>query len=259
MLLDNRVMNDAGHTVTEFVTHRALNRPTMGVPEPIRYTRTRVMPVDLDALRAQRRVVDGPDDPAAIAFKMLRTQVMFWLAERGGSCIAVTSPGRGEGKTTTAVNLAIHLAAEVDYTVLLVDANLRAPAVHEYLGWSGVRGLSDHLAVNAPLEELLLHPQIGRMVVLPAGSPVLNSAEMLGSRAMAELVAEFKTRYPRRVVVFDLPPVLQATDALALSRHVDGILMVAAQGRTSRRDLARAQSLVGFDKLIGVALNRSTN
>jgi Mrp family chromosome partitioning ATPase len=120
-------------------------------------------------------------------------------------------------------------------------------------------GYNPVLSSPVQLEELLLHPQIGRMVVLAAGSPVLNSAEMLGSRAMADLVAEFKTRYPRRVVVFDLPPVLQATDALALSKHVDGIVMVAAQGRTHRRDLARAQELVGFDNLIGVALNRATN
>jgi capsular exopolysaccharide synthesis family protein len=257
MIVDNRVIADSSNTVTEFV-NRVVARPASGVPEAIRYTRTRPMPVDIERLRDLRRVVDAPDDPASHAFKMLRTQVMFWLAERGGSCLAVTSPGRGEGKTSTAVNLAVHLAAEVDYTVLLVDADLRSPAIHQYLGWPEVRGLSDHLATSAPLEELLLNPQIGRLVVLPAGSPVLNSAEMLGSRAMANLVEEFKTRYPRRIVVFDLPPVLETTDALALSRHVDGVLMVAAQGRTHKRDLIRAQTLLGVDKLIGLTLNRAT-
>lgn len=254
MLLDNGIPDAASNAVTKSIA----TRPAMGLVEPIRYTKTRVMPVNLDALREHRRVIDGADDPASIAFKMLRTQVMFWLADRGGTCIAVTSPARGDGKTTTAINLAIHLAAEVDYTVLLVDANLRAPAVHAHLGWPSERGLSDHLSANAPLEDLLIHPAIGRLVVLPAGSPVLNSAEMLGSRAMAALVAEFKTRYPRRVVVFDLPPVLQATDTLAMSKHVDGILMVAAQGRTNRRDLVRAQSLIGLDRLIGVVVNRAT-
>jgi len=258
MLLESKLLNEAGNTVTELLHRSVARTPSPALPEPVRYTRTRMMPVDLEWLRADQRVVDGADDPAANAFKMLRTQVLFWLADRGGSCVGVTSPGRGEGKTTTAVNLAVQLAAELDYTVLLVDANLRSPGVHEYFGWPAVRGLSDYLAGSASLEELLLHPaQIGRLVVLPAGAPLLNSSEMLGSRAMANLVEELKTRYPRRIVVFDMPAMLDSTDALAFSKHVDGLVMVAAQRKTHKRDLMRAQSMVCAEKLIGLTLNRA--
>lgn len=221
---------------------------------PIRYTCTRVVPLELDRLRDDALLHDRAGDPGAEAFRMLRTQVLFWLAERQGSSLAITSPGAGEGKTVTALNLAIQIANEVDYTVLLVDANLRSPAVHRLFGLDTERGLASHLLEGDRLQDLLVNPGLGRLVVLGAGRPQSNSAELLGSRAMARLVGELKARYPRRIVLFDLPPVLDSADVLAFSRHVDGILMVVSEGRSARAELVRAEGLLPPEKLVGVAM-----
>ena len=238
--------------------HEPPANDSASAPDRIEYNRTRLAPVSLSDLRSRLVVFDQPGDVAAEAFKLLRTHVLFWLAERQGASVAVSSPAVGEGKTTTAINLAMHIAAVVDYTVLLVDANLRHPKVHEYFGWEARPGLSNHLIDKTPLEDLLVHPGVGRLVVLPAGDRLLNSSEMLGSRAMAALVEEFKGRYPRRIIVFDLPPVLDASDALAFSRHVDGMLLVVKEGLTRRRDLIRTELLLPPEKLIGLTMNGST-
>lgn len=187
---------------------------------------------------------------------MLRTQVLFWLAEYGGSTVGVTSPSSGDGKTLTAVNLAVQIAAAVDYTVLLVDANLRAPAVDGCFGWPPMPGLTDRLLGDVPLEQLLLQSGIDRLAVLPAGGArPQDSAELLGSHAMGVLVDELAHRWGARIVVFDLPAALETSDVLAFSPHVDGLLLVARQGATHKRELARAQALLPSHKQIGVALN----
>jgi protein-tyrosine kinase len=223
---------------------------------PISYTCTRIVPMELERLRERSVLHDSPGEPGTEAFRMLRTQVLFWLAEREGSTLAITSPDAGDGKTSTAINLALHIANEVDYTVLLVDANLRAPSIQQVLGLQGARGLSDHLLEGARLPDLLVNPGIGRLVVLPAGRAQPNSAELLGSRAMGRLVMELKARYPRRIILFDLPSVLESSDVLSFSRHVDGILMVVQEGRSARSSLSRAEAILPQDKLAGVAMTR---
>jgi len=215
------------------------------------------MPASLDSLRARGVLFDRPGDPAAESFRLLRTQVLSWLSARDATTFAVTSASAGEGKTRTAINLAVQFAAAVDYTVLLVDANLRAPGLHGHLGWQPMPGLSHYLTGREPLERLLVQPGIERLLVLTAGEAVNNASELLGSNAMGALVDELKTSYPRRIVVFDLPAVLVSTDVLAFSRHVDGLLLVARNRSTHKRSLGRAQALLPQHKLIGVALNDS--
>ncbi len=122
-------------------------------------------------------------------------------------CWLSPAPGKKDGKTTTAVNLASSLSLEVGYTVLLVDANLRHPGVHTQFGLSASEGLSDYLLDNAPLSDLLLHPKgIDDLTILPAGKVIRNSSEMLNSPRMGTLVQELKSRYPQRIIIFDLPP-----------------------------------------------------
>ena len=140
--------------------------------------------------------------------------------------------------------------------MLLVDANLRSPGITRKLGIEATRGLSDHLLEGVPLQDLLLNPGVGRLVVLPAGRAQANSAELLGSRAMARLVMELKARYPRRIILFDLPGVHESSDVLSFSRHVDGILMVVEEGRSSRAALAQAEAVLPHQKLVGVAMTQ---
>jgi Mrp family chromosome partitioning ATPase len=142
--------------------------------------------------------------------------------------------------------------------VLLVDADLRHPSVHSYFGIEAEYGLSDYLTADKLLSELLIHPEeIPGLVILPGGKPLANSAEMLNSPKMARLVEELKTRYPSRIILFDLPPLLGAADTLAFSPYVDAALLVIEDGKTQAEDVKRALGLLQGTSLIGTVLNKS--
>ena len=232
-----------------------------GIPQnavdQIEYTQTRTIKVSKDFLREQRIVSGLEQGVFTDAYKILCTQVLQKMRDNNWNALAVTSPGENEGKTLTAINLAISLAMEVDQTVLLVDADLRHPSVHQYFGQKPGPGLSDYLTSGMPLEDMLIHPGIGRFVILPGGKPLSNSSEMLGSPRMAQLVQELKTRYPSRIVLFDLPPLLSAADALAFAPYVDAALLVVAEAKTKTEDITRAAGLLGSTNLIGTVLNKS--
>jgi protein-tyrosine kinase len=228
------------------------------ISAPLRYTHTRIVNIEKNFLQ-ERRIISGLEKSEFTnAYKILRTQVFQRLRENGWNSLAVTSPGLNEGKTLTAINLAISLAMEVNYTVLLVDADLRHPRVHSYFGIDAEYGLSDYLTADKPLSELLIHPEeIPGFVILPGGKPLANSAEMLNSPKMVRLVEELKTRYPSRIILFDLPPLLGAADTLAFSPHVDAALLVIADGKTKAEDVKRAMSLLQGTSVIGAVLNKS--
>ena len=227
--------------------------------EPITYTQTRTVPIAREILR-ERRIICGVEQNAFTdAYKILRTQVLQRLHENKWNALAITSPGVNEGKTLTAINLAISLAMEVSYTVLLVDADLRQPSVHSYFGIEAEYGLSDYLTADKPLPELLVHPQdVPGFVILPGGNPLNNSAEMLNSPKMARLVKELKSRYASRIILFDLPPLLNAADALAFSPYIDAALLVLEDAKTQTEDARRAVELLQQStNVLGTVLNKS--
>lgn len=228
------------------------------ISAPVRYTHTRTVNIAKSILQ-ERRIVSGFEkNEFTDAYKILRTQVFQRLRENGWNSLAVTSPGLNEGKTLTAINLAISLAMEVNYTVLLVDADLRHPSVHSYFGIEAECGLSDYLTADKPLSELLIHPEeIPGIVILPGGKPLANSAEMLNSPKMVRLVEELKTRYSSRIILFDLPPLLGAADTLAFSPYVDAALLVIEDGKTQAEDVKRAIGLLQGTSVIGTVLNKS--
>lgn len=233
--------------------------PPMPSPAgPIRYTQTRTEGVSADWLRDQRIVSACAPGPFTESYKILRTHVLQRMREHGWNTLAVTSPGDHEGKTLTAINLAISLAQEVGHSVLLVDADIRHPSVHSYFGLEPSRGLSDYLTGDATLSELLVHPSdIGNFVFLPGGKPLANSAEMLSSPRMTRLVEELKERYPGRIVLFDLPPLLSWADALAFVPNVEAALLVVEEASTPADHVRRAAELLQKTQLIGTVLNKS--
>ena len=241
------------------VPSRHGRRPTVrSAPLSIAYTRTRSLSIGKPMLR-ERRIVAGFDKgPFVDAFKILRTQVLRRLQERGWNVIGVTSPGEQEGKTLTAVNLAVSLAMDVTQSVLLIDANLRHPSVHEMFGLGVCRGLADYLLDDAPIEELLIHPGIGRFVLLPGGRPVAHSAEALTSPKMLALVEECKYRYASRIILYDLPPLLRLSDVLGFAPHLDALLLVVEDGRTRAEDVQRALALTKDSMpVLGTVLNNA--
>ncbi len=218
---------------------------------------TKVVSLDSGHIQKHRLMALLDDDSKALDYyNLLRTQILHRTRHKGHNTIMVTSALEGEGKTTTAINLAASIAKEVNQTVLLVDMDLRNPNIHRYLGCNTEKGLSDYLQGNASLPELLINPGLAKMVVLPAGKPLRASTEILGSPKMERLVEEMKHRYPERYVIFDCPPVLTVADALVFGSYVDGVILVVQAGRTTRGQVRKAVELLEGTNIVGLVMNR---
>lgn len=228
------------------------------LPGRIEYTRTRVIDIAPHVLE-RHRVAAVANDATADAFRLLRTQVLMQMRQNGWQTLAVTSPNKGAGKSTVSLNLAISFAMEVDYTSLLVDADLRDPDLRHMLELAPGLGLADYLVGKAEIEDLLLHPNIGNLVVLPGGAPVANTSELMRSPMMADLIRELRGRYPDRLIVFDVPPILSGADTLALSAYMDATILLVEECKTARDDIERSCDLLRHSNLIGVVLNKSRN
>jgi Mrp family chromosome partitioning ATPase len=186
----------------------------------------------------------------------LRTQTLQAMEKGGFRTLAITSPNYGDGKTTIAINLAISIALDFKQTVLLADLDLRKPSIHKYLGLEPRAGLTDYLAGHAAIPDCLIRLPFERLTTLPAGQILDHSSETLGSPQMASLANELKTRYPDRLVIYDMPPLLAQDDPLAFLPHVDCVLLVVQDGVTTTDDIKRSLDILSNAKVIGTILNR---
>jgi capsular exopolysaccharide synthesis family protein len=179
----------------------------------------------------------APHTPLAEAFRQLRTNVQFVDADGEHKVILVTSPNSGEGRSTTVCNLGLALA-EAGTRVLILDADLRAPAVAWFLSVDGTIGLTDVL-VNRVSVERALHPIGPALDVLPSGWIPPNPSELLGSNRMVNLIALLRRSYD--VVLVDSAPLIPVTDAAVLAPRADGVLVVVRHGRTTVQDMQAAK------------------
>lgn len=235
----------------------ALSAPTMRLDSLRPQKRNRQMVTLPSRLIKQRRIWCLNNDAVGQAYQILRTQILMRLLQEGCRTVAITSPNSRTGTSTVAVNLAVSLSMEFDFTTLLVDANLRHPSVRQMLDLAQGPGLSEHLAEKAPLEDVLVRPDIGRLTVLPGGAPLSYAAEVLRSPMMIKLLHELRDRYTDRLIIFDAPPVLDGADMLAFSPHVDAAVLVVEEGVTTAQDLQRSCELLEQTNLIGVVLSQS--
>jgi Mrp family chromosome partitioning ATPase len=227
-------------------------------PDKINYLRAEHVPVDKAVLR-QNRVLTG-HEPALFreSYQLLRTQILRRLEENHWNTLAVASPCVSEGRTLTAINLAISMAREIDYTVVLVDANLRRPVLLDYLGLPKRRGLGDYLTEDLVIEELLIQPYyLEDLVVLPGGQEQDKSAELLSCAKMTRLVSAMKSSTDKCIVIFDVPPLLASAETLGFSSQVDATLLVIEDGVTQKKDIARAVDLLSGTNVVGTVLNKS--
>jgi protein-tyrosine kinase len=223
----------------------------------VSYRQTTVIRAEGVHLRDHRIIGMAEHDPAASPYKVLRTHVLQRMRVNGWKTAAITSPGDGNGKTVTAINLAISLARDVKQTVLLVDLDLRRPSIARYFFDHAVPGLSDYITEDRPLSELLINPGIERLVLLPGHHSFTHSSEVLCSPKMIELVQELKSRYEDRLILFDMPPVLASDDVIAFLPYLDAVMLVIEEGRTTEDELTRAYELLSKDKILGTVLNKS--
>ncbi len=219
------------------------------------YSCTQVVPCDPDALRANRVVAVCTEDEAN-KMKILRTQIINLIMEQGKNTFLVTSANPGEGKTLTSINLAISFSHQLNKTVLLVDTDIRKPAIHTFFGLGDRPGLSDYLIGKARIQDVLINPGLDRFVILPGGKPLTNSTELLASPRMAFLLNEMKQRYENRFIIFDSAPVLTSADPMVLSNHVDGILIVVEAEKTKREDVKKVLEVMHDKPVIGTVLNK---
>jgi len=226
-------------------------------PLHVTYTQTAVRNDLGSRLMLCAGVVRRDRSELAESFRMLRTQVLQRLRQDKHTVLAVTSARPAQGKSLTALNLALTITAEQDCTVLLVDADLSGTGLQSLFGLSGLNGLGEHLGQALPLPELLINPGVDRFVLLPAGcGSHLDSAELLASRAAQQLVQELRARYTDRIIIFDLPPLLEQADTLAFLPQTQASLLVVEQGTTASADLELAAQLLAPFNLIGSVLSR---
>ena len=220
------------------------------------YTHSRAVWLDPEVMAENRCIGFSPDMPEGEAYRLLRTKIQQRAGEKGGNTLMVTSALPGEGKTLTAINFAFTLARDFKQTVLLVDCDLRNQNVCRTLGIPSKKGLGDYLLDHSPAKDLFIWPGVEKMTLISGGQTLEGSSELLGSPRMKDLVAEMKTRYPERFVIFDVPPVLSAADALVLAPLVDHVLMVVQAGKTPLPDVKKALEMLPREKVLGIVLNR---
>jgi protein-tyrosine kinase len=232
--------------------------PAGNLAGAIVYRQTRIFNPSAELLESNRIINPASAHPGAAAFRMLRTQVLQRMDEHGWRSLAIFSPTARDGKTTVAINLALSLANDQHHTALLVDFDFRRPSLGARLGLAPEAGADDVLTGNARIEDCLYHPDgFDRLVILPARAILPTSSEVLAGPLSRELVLELRSRYPERFILYDLPPVLTADDALAFAPLVDCGLVVASEGRTRRADLVRTIELLHRTPIVGTVLNRA--
>jgi protein-tyrosine kinase len=214
--------------------------------------------LDTAAMAANKVLPQLTDRPARRGYKILRTRVLQKLEANQWRSFAVTGPDTGAGKTLTAVNLAIALAQDPNTWVFLVDLDLQRPKVGTTLGMSFSRGLTDYLLGDATFDEVIYHPGIDRLAVVPNSRPIEQSSELLSSQRMHDFMSMLEAEAPRRIIVYDAPPLLVSDDVLTVAPQIDGVLLVATQGITQRSTLERAKDVLADMNVLGVILNRSS-
>lgn len=244
-------MDNSGHS-----GKRYLAQTDTGVllPPTFRYRETRVVVPDHQTIR-NARLIAATRGRTADKIRFLRTSVLQQLSRYGYTTLAVTSPNRGDGKSLIAANLAVALSLVARHTVLLVDLDLRSPTLHTLFGFDAEPGLTNHLLDAIPLSRCLVNPGLNRLIVLPAGRQIDCSSEVLLLNAVSSLAHELKTRYPERLVLYDLPAVLATDDAHAFMGLVDCYMMVVRAGSTPQKDFEQALEMLCDGVLLGTVLN----
>ncbi len=237
---------------------RAETAPLAETPRPAPPEQDAAVPLRRpeDARAASEKIVPYLGEE----YRLLKEKLL--ALRRGESAMnmfMVTSPVRNEGKTHVTCNLALSLAHEFDHTVLLVDADMRAPSCHRVLGIPRPAGISDCLLDGKNFWEVLVHTGIGRLSFLSAGRPVPYTAELFSSNLMSELLHEIKTRYADRLIIIDTPPFLPFAETRLLGRLVDGVLLVARENVTLKSHLVSAVKALEGSNLLGLVYNDAVN
>ena len=224
--------------------------------EPPIYDTSRSVTIDPAVLTANKCVCIDQHSSEIEYYKIVRTQILHKMKDKGWKTLMVTSALPGEGKTLTAINLALTFARAFNQTVLLVDMDFKQQAVHRVMSYESDIGLIDHLVDDRPIHDLIVWPGIDKLTVISGGRTVHDSAEFLGSPRMRGVAGQMRERYQDRYIIYDMPPLIGRADALAFSSMVDCVLMVVRACSTPSADINAALELIPKEKVLGFVLNR---
>jgi Mrp family chromosome partitioning ATPase len=194
---------------------------------------------------------------ADAAYRLLRGRVQQRIRANGWSCIGFTSPGPGEGKTVTTLNLAICIAREKQRPVYLLDLDMRSPSIVDYVGVQPPRSLAGYFSENLPADQVLFSTSIENLVIGGCREAVPNASELLATPQLERLLSHIRRRSPNALIILDLPPVMSTDEALVVAPRTDAMFVVVSEGRTRRDALRRAIDLLGDFTVAGIVLNRS--
>jgi len=241
----------------------AADEPTQAGAKPDAKVQPRSL--DLSTLPDSRYLIPGCNNRTlSEEYRSIKRPVIMNALGKGaapverGNLIAVTSSLPGEGKTYTALNLALSMAAELNSTILLIDGDILRSSLSSLLGIEKHRGLTDLLTdPSIQIRDVLISTKLSKLKVIAAGTRFDNSTELLASDAMERLVLEMGQRYSDRIILFDTPPLLATNEARVLMHLMGQVLLVVEAGKTSLEALKDSLSHISSNKVIGMVLNKT--
>lgn len=224
----------------------------------VNYAKIRSLPLAQGVLDQGLIIHSGSESAILNVYRLLQARVWRLMQENKWNTLAITSATKGEGKSLTAINLAISLARLANHTVFLADFDLQQPSIQQHLGYRLSLGLSDYVIHDAPLHDVLVSPGIEGLAILPGDREFSNSSSgVLSSPKLVQLIDHLRASDASHINLFDLPPLLTSDDVFALTRHIDAVLLVIEEGKTTGEVLTRARELLGGTKVLGSVLNKS--
>ena len=224
--------------------------------------RIRSLKVDRELLHQQKLILpDEKRTPIAEAFRRVKRQILSNLAQlKPGThpnLVMVTSSAPGEGKSFCATNLALSIALEMDHMVVLVDGDVARPSIPKMFGFEADRGLMDVLLDRrVHLSDVLFRTDIGKLMLLPAGTQHRQATEVLSSGMMHTVLKELSEQDPNRIIVFDSPPIMAASEAAILAGQMGQVVVVVEAGKTTEMLLKAALARIESSNVVGLILNR---
>lgn len=230
-------------------------------------TGARIVEIDRPALRAAGLLApEAQERTLADQYRIIKRPLLDNASRSGadalvaGNLIMVASALPGDGKTTTAINLAMSVAIEKDKTVLLVDADVAKPHISRVFGLDKEHGLIDILKdESADIADFILRTDVSGLAILPAGQWDQHATELLASRRMAKVAKEISAFYPDRMVVFDSPPLLSTSEAPVLASRMGQIVLVVKADQTPQHAVIGAVERLGEEQAVNLVLNQSTS
>lgn len=231
-------------------------------PPPIQFEPLATVQVSEEACARHRILVSDEQQrefpQADAAYRLIRSKVRQRMQRGGWSTIAISSPRQNDGKTVTALNLALSIAREKQRPVYVLDLDMRNPSVGRYLGLDDYRSITEYFSGDAAAADVIYQTSLPCLFVAGARQKMEGASELLAGPRLELLLGHIRARSPDAIVILDLPPVNVTDEAVVVAPRVDAMLVVVSEGSTQRDDLSRALSALSDFPVAGVVVNRSS-